>query len=242
VLGRCGDWTVVGSIDDACAGGPTAALQVLVDVPVTAGRYVVGPAPWGWIDCEADPSQIEPRPCASEGPPARHMQVEITVPQGWQALDQGTVLMPAGVGSAGGPDGAGLVIGWTDPWAGLHSDPCLPVAHMTPDIVVGPTVDDFVEAVMAHPALDVTEAVEVELGGFRGQSLTLTAPHDISACDNWRPWEPGIFAQGPSNIWNLWVIDVDGYRMVVLASDFAATPAPTRAELRAMGESIRFMP
>ena len=41
---------------------------------------------------------------------------------------------------------------------------------------------------------------------------------------------------------NVWVMDVDGYRMIVLAFDFAATPAPVRATLRAMVESVRFVP
>lgn len=239
-----------GNGEGPASGAPTTAasiaqpgsLTVLVEGPVTAGRYVIVPAPHGWMDCEADPSETEPRPCASDGPPARYMQVEITVPRGWQAMAEGTVLAPLGLGSTEGPDGAGFMIGWTDPWAGLHSDPCLPVAHMTPDIAVGPTVDDFVDAVLAHPALDVNEPVEVELGGYRGQLLTLTTPSDISGCHDWRPWEPGFYAQGLSNIWNLWVIDVDGYRMIVLAGDFAATPAPVRAELRAMVESIRFVP
>jgi hypothetical protein len=221
---------------------PSSSLPELEDGPVAAGRYVIMPAPHGWIDCEGDPLQTEPRPCAGDGPPGRYMQVEITVPPDWQAMGGGSVLVPSGVGSADGPDGAGFEIGWTDPWAGLHSDPCLPVAHRTPDIAVGPTVDDFVDAVMAHPALDVTEPVEVELGGYRGQFLTLTTPSDISGCKDWRPWEPGIYAHGPSNIWNLWVIDVDGYRMIVLAFDFAATPLRVRAELRAMVESIRFVP
>ena len=72
--------------------------------------------------------------------------------------------------------------------------------------------------------------------------VTLTAPDDNSGCDNWRPWEPGIYAQGPSDVRDVWVINVDGYRMIVLAGWFAATPAAVRAELGAMVESIRFVP
>ena len=111
-----------------------------------------------------------------------------------------------------------------------------------PDIPVGPTVEDFVDAVVAHPLLEVNDPVDAEVGGYDGRFLTLTAPSDISDCDSWRPWEPGIYAQGPDNIWNLWIIDVDGLRMVLLGQEFSGTPAENKAELRAMVESIRFVP
>jgi hypothetical protein len=116
------------------------------------------------------------------------------------------------------------------------------VPHSTPDILIGPSAEDFVDAVVAHPLLDVTDPVEVQLGDFSGQFLTLTAPSDISDCVDWRPWEHGIYAQGPNNFWNLWVMDVDGLRFIILAQEFPGTSADDSADLRAMVESIRFVP
>jgi len=215
---------------------------MLEEGELAAGRYRLMAGLHGWVDCDGAAADVKARHCDGGGPPAQYLHVEITVPAGWQAMAEGTVIAPSGVRTGDDPDGAAIVIGWTDPWAGLHADPCLPVAHRTPDIPVGPTVEDFTDALLAHPGLDVSDPVDTELGGYRGSFLTLTGPSDIGGCDNWRPWEPGIYAQGPDNRWNLWVIDVDGFRMIVLTEDFAGTPPETQAELRAVVESIRFVP
>jgi hypothetical protein len=154
-----------------------------------------------------------------------------------------TVIVPPGLdrGSSEGPHGAGLVLGWTGPYAGLNSDPCLAVPHVTPDIRVGPTVEEFVRAVRSHPSLEVSEPVDSELGGFEGSYFELTGPSDVSGCEAWRPFEGGIYAQGPDNLWSVWVMDVDGLRFIVQTEEFPGTPARTSAELRSMVESIRFV-
>jgi len=181
--------------------------------------------------------------CPPEPELARLLGVELTIPAGWEAAMNATVIAPEGfAASVSGPDGAALVIGWTPPTAGFYSDPCQPASHLEPQILVGPTVDDFIEAVIAHPLLTVNESSEVELGGYRGQSFELQAPADISGCQDWRPFEPGIYAQGPDNLWKVWVMDVVGLRMIIVSERFPGTPAKIAAELDAMVESIRFQP
>ena len=68
------------------------------------------------------------------------------------------------------------------------------------------------------------------------------AKHLDIACENWRPWDPGFYAQGPDNLWDVWVMDVDGFRVLVVAQHFPGTPAEVGTQLRAMAESIRFAP
>jgi hypothetical protein len=110
-------------------------------------------------------------------------------------------------------------------------------------------VADFVDAVAEHPILETTAPVDVELAGYSGKYFELQVPADISMCDSepggppqYRPWEPGIYAQGPSHRWHQWVLDVDGVRVVVQSFDYPGTSAARRAELQAIIESIQIEP
>ena len=110
-----------------------------------------------------------------------------------------------------------------------------------PNIPTGTTVDEFVTALVDHPDLDVTSPVDVTLGGYSGQYLELQAPANIARrtrtartlgeCAYYFVWEPGIYAQGPNALWRIWVLDVDGVRVVVRSDSFPGTtptsPSPT---------------
>ena len=73
-----------------------------------------------------------------------------------------------------------------------------------------------------------------------GRYFTLQGPADLSKCEEWRPWDPGFYAQGPSNIWEVWVLDVDGHRVLIVADYFPGTSESTIAQLKQMVKSIRF--
>ena len=100
--------------------------------------------------------------------------ITYTVPEGWAFGFRAAVTKP----SAGtvAPSGMSLHFlrgGW------LFTDPCLKVDTL-PDIEVGPTADDFADALAAHPLLDVTTPADVTLGGYSGKYLDLQVPSDIS--------------------------------------------------------------
>lgn len=213
---------------------PTASAgssSLPVDGPVAPGRYryVVDNA------CDSPDCPVDGRPPSALG-------IEIAVPAGYATFEGFPVIAVDNANGTNGPDGGAVVLGWTSYWVGLNSDPCLAVAHEMPDISVGPTVDDFIDAVVAHPELDVTQPRDVELGGYQGKFFSLTGPSDISGCDNWRPWDPGFYVQGPDNNWDVWVIDADGFRVLIVTEYFPGTPDDVKSELRDMAESIRFIP
>lgn len=199
-----------------------------------AGTYTVAPfAPPGEGVCH-DPPQTG----CTEDARDDAIRVTLTVPDGWTGVGSGIWL--AGPGN-GPPDGAALIFA-RGSW--LLSDPC---KYIAADIPVGPTVADFVDAVAAHPRLDTTTPVDVRLAGYAGKYFDLQIPADISQCEAepgtsdpiYRPWEPGIYAQGPAQRWHQWVVDVDGIRVVVQSFDYAGTSAAHRAELQAIVDSIR---
>jgi hypothetical protein len=213
------------------ASPASSAVSPLEDGRVTPGRhrFVVTSTCEAAMGCPED--QQPPLPA-----------VDVTVPDGWDAATDVLSIFTADGRDRRSRNGVALVLGWTNSWVGLNSQPCSQVSHQKPDIAVGPTVDDFVGAVMAHPLLKVTEPKPVRLGRYRGRFFSMTGPKDLSHCKEWRPWDPAPYAQGEENHWDLWVMNVAGVRVVIMAEYFPETPKDIKAELHAMAESIRFTP
>jgi hypothetical protein len=181
-----------------------------------------------------------PQPGCSESA-GDSIRATFTVPDGWAVINSGVWLDGAEVSAPSGASMGFIRGSW------LYSDPCLTAekraANVTPDVAVGPSVDDFANALADHPLLDATDPVAVTLGGYSGKYVDLQLPSDLTGCTtDYRPWEPGIYAQGPSHRWHLWILDVDGVRLVVHATDYAGTSPQHQAELQAIVDSIQIQP
>ena len=194
--------------------------------PLAAGTYTM---PLWDTNCS------ERQPGCNPSPAHDAIRVSFTVPDGWESgVDPPSIL------GLDMPDAPGMLFG-RGAW--LLSDPCTKAMHaVPPDIAVGPTVDDFANALADHPLLDVTDPADVTLAGYSGKYVDLQVPADISKCEVYRPFDPGLFAQGPSHQWHLWIVDVDGLRFVVQTTDWPGTSAEHRAELQAIVDSIQFQP
>jgi hypothetical protein len=165
------------------------------------------------------------------------MTFTFDAPASWERLEE----IGVWIDSNGPPDGAALMF---FRGGGLFSDPCLTQeeAEAAADISVGPTVDDLVTALVDHPSLDVTSPVDVTLAGYPGKYLDLQVPGDISTCSTYRPLDGHHYAQGPSQRWHMWVLDVDGVRVLVETNDFARTSAARLAEEQAIIRSLKIAP
>ena len=122
------------------------------------------------------------------------------------------------------------------------------------------TVDELVAALSAQASRDATAPVDVTVGGYAGKSITLHVPDDaafsakqFTDCDQgfFGSWAggngtdgpdltPSRYHQGPGQIDELWVLDVNGVTVVIDTAYYAATPAEVVDEIRAIVESATF--
>lgn len=209
----------------------------------------------------AEPSDDASVGFLPEGPlvltsPAGGPSLTVTIPApGWYSLPQFGVLVKNENGDP--PDGAGMI----GPFFGdlyVYGDPChwLTTMPATP----ATTVDEVVTALTAQASRDASAPVDITVDGHAGKSITLHVPDDAATreeafreCDQqtFASWAgggdpvsagPSRYHQGPGQIDEVWIVDVDGQLIVIDAMYGKATPAGDLAELHQILESIEFGP
>lgn len=166
-----------------------------------------------------------------------------------------TIAIPAGwVGNVGGPyaaylekergvgnGGAAIALTLSQ---NIYADPCNDRGFLDPQ--PGPTVDDLASALTGLPGFDVTTPTETNVDGYRGKQLTLTAPDNFDGCtlsrEGYRVWQlplGAILSFTPGQRTALWIVDVNGERLVVSSDTFPATTAQELAEVQKILDSIR---
>jgi hypothetical protein len=130
---------------------------------------------------------------------------------------------------------------------GMYADPCDPGAGViTPDI--GPSVDDLSAALLAYPGWQNATAGEISLGGFEGQRVELRAGADASCqgepAQLFRTLGSPGFTIGPGNadFHQVFILDVEGTRLVIIAISDAETSTNDRAALQAVLDTIQIQP
>lgn len=217
---------------------PSPSPALFPNGSLPAGSYTIQPfvGPGGL--CVGQPG------CTEAGAEDDSIRITLTVPDGWAGLEYSIV---PSVESYSPPRGGGLLFG-RGGW--LYPPPSCAgpgISNDGPTIPTGTTVDAFVTALVDHPDLDVTSPVDVTLGGYSGQYLELRAPANVTTAElgpdpsgcGFFVWEPGIYAQGPNALWRIWVLDVDGVRVVVRADSFPGTTPQVQAQLQAIVDSIQ---
>jgi len=216
---------------------PSPSPTGIPDGPLAAGTYTTQPfaGPGGLCIGQAG--------CIEAGAEDDSIRITFTVPDGWAGIG-GTIWRAVENNSP--PGGAGLLFS-RGPW--LHSQPC--GGPPGPGVPTGTTVEDFVTALVEHPDLDVTRPADVTLAGYSGKYLELQAPANIATnqdnpgpgeCAYYFVWEPGIYAQGPNHLWHIWVLDVDGVRVVVRSDSFPGTTPQVQTQLAGIVDSIQIEP
>lgn len=179
------------------------------------------------------------------------------VPSGWYGVPDWAVVGPQ---TQDPPTGVAVAMLLPD---GLHSDPCnwdpndsgsLPQPG---DIEVGPAAIDLVEALQASTAYTTTTPSPVTFGDYEGWEIEIQLPADLklATCDKDDEGIPryfvfggeggGLYAQGNGtdrDRWHLFVVDVDGARVLVNVLSYPDTPAADLEAAQAIVDSLEFVP
>lgn len=136
------------------------------------------------------------------------------------------------------------------PVENVYGDPCQWEGSL-PDPPVGPTVDDLATALSAQPMRDAT-ASDVTLGGYSGKLVRMSVPVGINFADcdsgQFASWSeagsdlPSRYHQGPGQLDDIYILDVEGVRVIIDVSWFATTPAAELAELEEVVATLTIQP
>ena len=163
-------------------------------------------------------------------------RIVITLPSGWFNYN-GWALN----------DGGTLSVAFWDV-AKVYPTPCR--WQGKPMIDPGRTVDGLARALASRPLRHASRPTDVALAGFRGKYLSWSVPRriDFSRCgqgsfESWtgRGWAIDRWQQGPGQVDRLWILDVNGQRLVVDAGRMPWATRGQRAELDRVVRSIRFL-
>ena len=214
------------------------------------------------------PGIDEPSPTLTPTPPAANPPVltansvepgtyRLTTeaePDGTYHLPEGTTItMPAGWGGRSGHrvsknenvadpvafTSVGFWI-WDGDFDTVYLDACQWLdGAITPP--VGPTVDDLANALASQAQHGDAVPIDVTFDGFSGKMIEMTVPSDIDFADcdrgEFRSWA-GRYHQGPGQVDQVYILDVDGQRVVIYSSYMPGTSEAERAERQAIVESI----
>jgi hypothetical protein len=166
-----------------------------------------------------------------------------------------------------GDGDAGLIFSVTEDDTGIlefdgdlwiYGDPCA-WSSTTPD-APATTVDEIIDALASQASRDASAPEDITIGAYAGQRITLHVPDDIAfdpATDAGFPDceqtyfgtlhaaaldepPPHRYQQGPGQIDEFWVVDVDGVPVVLDLTYWPDTPQDVVDDLHAMAESLSF--
>ena len=134
----------------------------------------------------------------------------------------------------------------------VPTDPCRWSSTMT---TPGPTVDDLVKALVAQRTRNASAPAATTLAGYKGVFLKWSVPPDMVDGEKCDPWPDngyrdfvsflGVggserYQQLADQIDSLWVLDVNGQRLVVDATYSADATDAQKTELKQVTESLEF--
>jgi hypothetical protein len=127
----------------------------------------------------------------------------------------------------------------------VYQDPC--VSGSLPNPPIGPTVDDLVAALDAQANTDMSPVVEMEVGGYPAKVVTMAKAEDVACDRNPLPYFatvlglPGRDIDGPAGRDTVWIVDVDGHRIVIASSQGDPLDSDASTTILEVIDSVEFI-
>jgi len=215
------------------AGAPVATPT---PTPTTA------PAPTATPDAYAD--QIPSRDIALEPGSysyyesfgGQELRVILTVPAGWTSHESWYVYRDPILSGGGGV----AVAPWLNRVNSVFPDPCS-AASVASGVATGSTAAELAGAFTATSMHDGVDPIDITVSGYAGKEVHISTDPamDVATCvgENISPWWGRHVVAGTEQ--TLWILDVEGSRLVIDASAEPGADATQRAELQQVLESIQ---
>lgn len=245
---------LLGPAEPGGAGGVPSTSPSAAPSSSAVPSSDASPAPTVWTGLPKGPFVV------AGGTALVEITLDIASP-GWEEL-QGLDAVTKNDDGLDAPEAVGAaLLAWTWPKGtgfNVYGDPCqwktrIPVTPAT-------TPDAIAAALAAQAETDASAPVDVTVGGFAGKAITLRVPmsffvsetatreEEFAACDQdifgfygaVGESEPSRNAQGPGQIDELWILDVEGSIVILDAALSPATPAELVEETRALARSATF--
>ncbi len=165
------------------------------------------------------------------------VELDLEIGPGWSMWSAGVDATGVALYKMSPDPPAGLAIGFliVD---NVHADPCdLTAGAMDPP--VGPAPMDLAEALAAQTGTESTDPEAVEIGGYTGVYLDYRNTGD-GECGRMQRWPGRDSLVGERD--QVWILDVDGTRLVIDAASFEGTSEADVAEMRAIVEDLIIRP
>ncbi len=205
---------------------------------------------------------VSPAPSASPVAPGRThvlsassedaVGITVTMPaSGWSG-EPGGWAMERGREGFSPPDGAAIIAFVVDEEFYVYGDPC-DWSSTRPD-TPATTVDELVAALANQPSRNPSAPEDITVNGYAGKKITLHVPDDaaftdgeFTDCDedNFSSFgvageDPARWHQGPGQIDEMWIMDVNGRIALLDGAYYPDTPQNAVDELHAILRSATF--
>jgi hypothetical protein len=174
--------------------------------------------------------------------------ITVSVPAAGWSDPAGEWAMEWGPDGFDPPTGAGIIAFVVDKKFYVYGDPC--DWKSTRPEVPATTVDELVSALANQASRNPSAPEEITVGGYSGKRITLHVPDDVRFrdCDGGTFSTLGVavdrqahlWAQGPGEIDEIWILDVDGRIALLEGGYYPGTPKQVVDELHGILNSATF--